>query len=677
MPANNSVVIRFLGDVSSLAKSTAQINGQLAGLGKAATRLSAIFAAGFGLSKVTSTIGDSVMAFSSLQEQIASSGQVFGESSRELVKWAETTGEAFGMNQTEAIKAANQLGMYADAMGLTAEQSRLFAQQMITLSGDLAAFRDTDIDQAIQAIGSAFAGQSRPLRQYTIDTTDAAKVTALHARGIEASVGSMDKATKALGTYYAILDQSTTMQGQAKREQEQTATQMRRLSAVTQELSVAFGAGLNEGMAGFNNNLEKIIQSADASSDAVESFGKTVGQTIGPVIELTGHIADLNALMVRSTGQSLFDAAVPAQIKLTVKQLEGLNWVLDKVIPSQEEMNGVLSGTVAAAIAAGNAMTYYQQVVSNTANETAAVTGPQSIRSVEGLAGAQNELAAATEHQNKVIDANYAAWQKAQAALDKVGGSGGGVSRATTVTRDLTNVLTDLEYTSVKFARNSVELSQKQDAVFEGTLVAFTQKVQKQEKIIADTLQHIQDAADYAQDVLSEFTGVNLDDFIEVNDDGTTNFLADKFNQWVTDRTALAQALGPLATVLPQELMAQIIAMDNAPAWAIVDALDPIKNPDTAAALNANLDTLVSETEKYLLPPMLKSWGYMGDEAAYGMIQSAQKQIQKDSKKFKKFVRNQLDTEVVVKVRYEYINPPNPVAQTQAYEARNGASWRG
>ena len=47
MAANNTVIVRFLGDVSNLAKSTAQINGQLAGLGKVAARLSGVFAAGW------------------------------------------------------------------------------------------------------------------------------------------------------------------------------------------------------------------------------------------------------------------------------------------------------------------------------------------------------------------------------------------------------------------------------------------------------------------------------------------------------------------------------------------------------------------------------------------------------------------------------------------------------
>ena len=86
MAANNTVIVRFLGDVSNLAKSTAQINGQLAGVGKAAARLSGVFAAGLGLGAIGKQIGDSIIAFSNLQEQISAAGQVFGNSADELVK---------------------------------------------------------------------------------------------------------------------------------------------------------------------------------------------------------------------------------------------------------------------------------------------------------------------------------------------------------------------------------------------------------------------------------------------------------------------------------------------------------------------------------------------------------------------------------------------------------------
>jgi hypothetical protein len=664
--ANNTVIVRFLGDVSNLAKSTAQINGQLAGLGKVAARLSGVFAAGLGLGAIGKQLGESIIAFSNLQEQVSAAGQVFGKSADELVKYADTTAEAFGMTQTEAIKAANQLGMYGDAMGFTAEQTREFAQEMITLSGDLAAFRDTDIDQAIQAIGSAFAGQSRPLRQYTIDTTDAAKVQALLARGIQASVGSMDKQTKALGTYYAILDQSTVMQGQAAREQEQTATQMRRLKAVTDELSVAFGKGLVEGLEDTNRALEGMIQNASEGEGAMERFGESVGQSLGVLADAV--------ILLNKLGDKLNDIS-PG----TNEAAGSVNKYLNKLTL----LGGTLAPTAALLDLVTRETLEQKFAFENTGPAAEALTG-----SIQRLAAANRLLAEsevsdfATVAANKYYrDAGVRA-KKLQDDIeeteDKINNFGGSVSSVSQkVSRDLTTILNDFDYTTVEFGRKTAKLSQKQDSVFEGMLTAFTAKVQKQEQIIADTLQQIEDAAAYAQDALSTFTGVNLDDFIEQDDAGNYNFLADKFNEWATDRSALAQALGPLASVLPAELTQQIIAMDTGPAMAVVNALDPTQNPETLNTLQTNLNNLVADTQKYLLPPMLEAWGYIGDEAAYKMLEDAKKKIEKDKTKFKKFVKKNLDTEVTVKVRYEYINPPNPVQTVQAYEARNGASWRG
>ena len=695
--ANNTVLVRFLADVSQFTAATKGINAQLAGFGKAAARLSGVFAAGFGLSAVTKQLADSVIAFSNLEEQIAAAGQVFGASSEELVKWAEATGEAFGLNQTEAIKAANQLGMYGDAMGLTAEQTREFAQEMLTLSGDLAAFRDTDIDQAIQAIGSAFAGQSRPLRQFTIDTTDAAKAEALLARGIEASVGSMDKQTKALGTYYAILDQSTKMQGQAAREMEQTGTQMRRLSAVTQQLSVEFGRGLVTGMAGFNDGLESVIRSADASSAAMETLGEAVGDQIAPFVSLTAKIADLNTAINKLTqgkdgGALSFIGKLGDTASFTAGDVDrlttamGLLWNDGKLwrdfaitANDLEAIFGDLGTQMAAAGGFARALT--------TDFKNMGPAAEAQIGSILRLAEANRNAANAASTADFTVVAANKYYRDAGARAKKLGdeieeteekvrsfGSSVG-STSQKIERDLDSLLTGFEYTSAEFGKSTVTLTEKQNKRLEGLLEGFRVKVEAQEAIIRDTLEKIEKGAQFTSDVLSSFAGVNLDDFIEQDDAGNYNFLADKFNEWAKERSALTQALAPLATILPEELMMQIISMDNGPAKAIAEALNPANT--ASEEFTKQLDNLTEDTKKYLVKPMMDAYGYIGKEAGDQMIAEAKRVIEKDKTKFKRFVKNTLDTEVVVKVRYEYINPPNPVQTVQAYEARNGSTWRG
>jgi len=662
--ANNTVLVRFLADVSQFTAATKGINAQLAGFGKAAARLSGVFAAGFGLSAVTKQLADSVIAFSNLEEQIAAAGQVFGASSEELVKWAEATGEAFGLNQTEAIKAANQLGMYGDAMGLTAEQTREFAQEMLTLSGDLAAFRDTDIDQAIQAIGSAFAGQSRPLRQFTIDTTDAAKAEALLARGIEASVGSMDKQTKALGTYYAILDQSTTMQGQAAREQQQTATQMRRLKAVTDELSVAFGQGLTQGMEDTNRALEGLIQNAADGEGAMERFGESVGSTLSILVD--------TVVLLNKFGDKLNDIA-PG----TNEAAGSVNKYLDKLT--------LLGGALAPTAFAMDILTR-ETLEQKYAFENTGPAADAARRSIERLAEVNRILANSEVQDFSTVAANKYyrdAGVRAKKLQDDIketedtvqrfGSSVGSTSQK--IERDLDSLLTGFEYTSAEFGKSTVTLTEKQNKRLEGLLEGFRVKVEAQEAIIRDTLEKIEKGAQFTSDVLSSFAGVNLDDFIEQDDAGNYNFLADKFNEWAKERSALTQALAPLATILPEELMMQIISMDNGPAKAIAEALNPANT--ASEEFTKQLDNLTEDTKKYLVKPMMDAYGYIGKEAGDQMIAEAKRVIEKDKTKFKRFVKNTLDTEVVVKVRYEYINPPNPVQTVQAYEARNGSTWRG
>jgi hypothetical protein len=264
------------------------------GLGLTAMRLGGGFAAGgaaiFGLGAATKEyldiVGNGIMAISGVEEQVAASEQVYGNAAKKIQDYAKTTAEAYGLTETNAVSMANGLGIWGDAMGFSKDRTADFSIEMMDIAADLAAFNDVSMDQAQAAIMSGFAGQSRPLRGLKIDVTESEKVRALEKRGIEAAKGSLTKQQKALGTYYSIIDQIGPMKGQAEREKEQTATQMRRVEAMAEQLWVDFGRGIKEGFGGeFNNLFEGIIQQFAKFGPMIERIGELVGETLLPVME--------------------------------------------------------------------------------------------------------------------------------------------------------------------------------------------------------------------------------------------------------------------------------------------------------------------------------------------------------------------------------------------------------
>ena len=280
----------------ALAQGQGLSTGQLVkgGAGLSLMKMGGVAAAGgaaiFGLGAATKEyfdiVGKGIMAISGVEEQVAASEQVYGNASKKIQDYAKTTAEAYGLTETNAVSMANGLGIWGDAMGFSKNRTADFSIEMMDVAADLAAFNDVSMDQAQAAIMSGFAGQSRPLRGLKIDVTESEKIRALEKRGIEAAKGSLTKEQKALGTYYSIIDQIGPMKGQAEREKEQTATQMRRVEAMAEQLWVDFGRGIKEGFGGeFNNLFEGIIQQFKQFSPMVERLGELAGETLLPVME--------------------------------------------------------------------------------------------------------------------------------------------------------------------------------------------------------------------------------------------------------------------------------------------------------------------------------------------------------------------------------------------------------
>lgn len=117
---------------------------------------------------VVAIIGQSIRKASDLYESQSKVAQIFGESKEAVEKFAEAAARTMGQNSTEALDAASKFGIFGSAAGLTGEKLVGFSLEMTKLASDLASFNNTTPEQAIDAIGSALAGQTRPLRSYGV-----------------------------------------------------------------------------------------------------------------------------------------------------------------------------------------------------------------------------------------------------------------------------------------------------------------------------------------------------------------------------------------------------------------------------------------------------------------------------------------------------------------------------
>ena len=142
----------------------------------------------------------------------------------------------------------------------------------------------------------------------------------------------------------------------------------------------------------------------------------------------------------------------------------------------------------------------------------------------------------------------------------------------------------------------------------------------------------------------------------------------------IANQQAAVSAIAQIATKIPQALAQQMLTMPPDAAIALANYL--ANNPAQTAQLTVNYQALATATETLLGIPMAQAFATVGDVSAVKMIAKAKERIAEEAGDFRRWVRNHLDTEIVVKVRYDTSGAPSglpgratggPVAGGNAY----------
>ncbi|HEY7009032.1 MAG TPA: hypothetical protein VH395_08840, partial [Jatrophihabitantaceae bacterium] len=163
------VLIRFVGDSSKLQAETAKVQGTGAKIKSWAKGIGAAIGVAFAIDKIK----EFVNAGAELQDQLGASQVIFGKASKEVQSFASNAATSFGISKTAALDAANNFAAFGKGAGLTGKDLAGFSTNLVGLAGDLASFRGTSTEQAIEAIGAALRGETEPIRAYGVLLDDA------------------------------------------------------------------------------------------------------------------------------------------------------------------------------------------------------------------------------------------------------------------------------------------------------------------------------------------------------------------------------------------------------------------------------------------------------------------------------------------------------------------------
>jgi hypothetical protein len=234
---------KFTSGLNDANRQTKTFSQRLDGYAKSISRgmdVAAIAVVGF----ATKLAVDGVKAASDFEETLSKTRVVFGESSREIEKWASTAADKLGQTSTTALDAASNFASFGKAGGLSGKELVKFSKKLSILASDLASFENTSPADAIQALGAGLRGESEPMRRYKVFLNDAVLKQEAMKMGLYSGKGALDMSAKVMASYQTILKQTTVQQGDFGRTADGLANGQRRLTATLDEAKVTIGMAL-------------------------------------------------------------------------------------------------------------------------------------------------------------------------------------------------------------------------------------------------------------------------------------------------------------------------------------------------------------------------------------------------------------------------------------------------
>lgn len=226
----------------------------------------------------------------------------FGNMTKSMNEFASAAIETLGMSELTAKQIGSKFQAMGSAMGISKEMVREtndFVQtatkgyadvadsmadvsiNLTRLAGDMASFYNQDYADVAEKLQAVFTGQTRPLRSFGIDLTQATLKEWALRNGLEANIKTMTQAEKTLLRYQYVMANTTAAHGDFIRTQNTWANQVRIATEKLNQLRIVLGKiaiyTFKPLVQNFNKAMDQIIKGAEGLLNAL---GKIFGWQI-------------------------------------------------------------------------------------------------------------------------------------------------------------------------------------------------------------------------------------------------------------------------------------------------------------------------------------------------------------------------------------------------------------
>ncbi len=204
----------------------------------------------------------------------------FGKYADLVDKMAETSITDFGMSELTVKKISSRFQAMGTAMGFAQGKMADMSINLTKLAADMASFYNVEQKDVAEDLESIFTGQTRPLRQYGLDLTQATLQEWAMKNGLDANIQSMSQAEKTMLRYQYVLANTGAAQGDFARTADTWANQTRILRQNFEQLGAVIGNIII-------NVLKPLVKALNVAMGYIISFAKTVSNALGKIFGWT------------------------------------------------------------------------------------------------------------------------------------------------------------------------------------------------------------------------------------------------------------------------------------------------------------------------------------------------------------------------------------------------------
>lgn len=340
--------------VSSFNRISKASSGMKVGLlsavnGISAIRKSILQAMGIagGFYAVLQGIKESINIASDLTEVQNVVDVTFGNFKQKIEDLAKVSIPELGMSELTTKQIASRFQAMGTAMGISQRGMADMSTELTRLAGDMASFYNVEQKAVGEDLEAIFTGQTKPLRQYGLDLTEATLQEWAMKHGMDANINSMSQMEKTMLRYQYVMANTGAAQGDFVRTADTWANQVRVLKENFKALGSVIGSmfinALKPLVKALNSAMSHIISFAKVVSNALgKIFGWTYEENSGGIAQDYEDIADSAEDLAKGTGKAADNAK---KLKQQLQGFDELNVLTSDLADNLDAPTGGTGGT--------------------------------------------------------------------------------------------------------------------------------------------------------------------------------------------------------------------------------------------------------------------------------------------------------------------------------------------